>query len=183
VRAATLKQVNRVNGGWKHEQTAKTGWEQWLAEFAPRLLLFARQQTAIEADAQDLVQEAVVETWQRQDNGGPPSLSTVYLTIRHRAIDLARSRGRRVRREAVLADESPPCWFDSDAEERERSHMIQNAMRQLPAIYRDVVTLKVWGGLTFAEIAAVLEISANTAASRYRYGLSELRQLTKELFA
>jgi len=44
-----------------------------------------------------------------------------------------------------------------------------------------VITLKIWGGLTFAEIAAALEIPANTAASRYRYGLAELRKLTKEV--
>jgi len=30
--------------------------------------------------------------------------------------------------------------------------------------------------LTFAEIAAVLEISANTAASRYRLGLERIRE-------
>ena len=49
-------------------------------------------------------------------------------------------------------------------------------MRKLQANYREVVTLKTWGGLTFAEIAEALEIPANTAASRYRYGLEELRK-------
>jgi RNA polymerase sigma-70 factor (ECF subfamily) len=56
-------------------------------------------------------------------------------------------------------------------------------MHQLPDIYREVVTLKVWGELTFAEIAESLDIPANTAASRYRYGLEELRKLTKEVLA
>ncbi|RPI95425.1 MAG: hypothetical protein EHM39_11765, partial [Chloroflexi bacterium] len=42
-----------------------TDWEQWLAEHTPALLLFARQQTRSEADAQDLVQEAIVESWRR----------------------------------------------------------------------------------------------------------------------
>jgi len=53
----------------------------------------------------------------------------------------------------------------------------------LPAPQREVITLKVWGGLTFAEIAATLDIPPNTAASRYRYGLEELRRLTKEVLA
>ena len=48
--------------------------------------------------------------------------------------------------------------------------------------FREVVTLKVWGELSFAEIAAVLEIPANTAASRYRYGLAELRKHTIGIF-
>jgi RNA polymerase sigma-70 factor (ECF subfamily) len=56
-------------------------------------------------------------------------------------------------------------------------------MRNLPEIYQEVVTLKIWGGLTFAAIAEALEIPANTAASRYRYGIEHLRKLTREVFA
>jgi len=56
-------------------------------------------------------------------------------------------------------------------------------MRRLPEIYREVVTLRIWAGLTFAEIAEMLGIPANTVASRYRYGLAELRKLTKEVLA
>ena len=42
---------------------------------------------------------------------------------------------------------------------------------------------RVWGGLTFAEIAETLQIPPNTAASRYRYGIAELRKLTLQAFA
>jgi RNA polymerase sigma-70 factor (ECF subfamily) len=55
-------------------------------------------------------------------------------------------------------------------------------MSSILDIYREVVILKVWGELTFAEIAEALDIPANTAASRYRYGLEELRKITKESF-
>jgi RNA polymerase sigma-70 factor (ECF subfamily) len=150
---------------------------------APALLLFARQQVACEADARDLVQEAVVESWRRQNAGAPPPLGLVYATIRRRAIDLARRNDRRADREAAAGLASEQCWFDSGADEQERNQLIQKAMHSLPEIYRDVLTLKVWGGLTFAEIALALEIPANTAASRYRYGLTEMRKLTKEVLA
>jgi len=72
-------------------QTGSNGWR----GIAPGLLLFARQQASCEADAQDLVQEAVVESWRRQSQGAPPPLGCVYATIRHRAIDLARRDDRR----------------------------------------------------------------------------------------
>jgi len=147
------------------------------------LLLFARQQARCEADAQDLVQEAVVECWRRQAGGAPPPPAMVFATIRRRAVDLARSQARRASREVAANSEAAQWWFDSGVEERERSRLIQEAMQQLPGIYRDVLTLKVWGGLTFAQVAEALEIPANTAASRYRYGLAELRKLTKEVFA
>jgi RNA polymerase sigma-70 factor, ECF subfamily len=143
---------------------------------APGLLLFARQQSRCEADAQDLVQEAVVEAWQRQADGAPPPVPLVFATIRRRAADWGRSQDRRTAREAAAQAETPQWWFDSSIEDRERSRLIEQAMRKLQASYREVVTLKTWGGLTFAEIAEALEIPANTAASRYRYGLEELRK-------
>jgi RNA polymerase sigma-70 factor (ECF subfamily) len=37
-----------------------------------------------------------------------------------------------------------------------------------------VVVLKIWEAMTFAQIADVLEISADTAASRYRYAMQKL---------
>jgi RNA polymerase sigma-70 factor (ECF subfamily) len=172
-----------VNSGWQHETSASSDWEQWLAQHAPGLLLFARQQTRCVADAQDLVQEAVVECWQRQAQFVPPPLGMVFATIRRRAVDLARSEDRRAVREAVASSDAPQSWFDTSVEERERGRLIQEAMGRLSVIYREVLVLRVWCGLSFAEIAAALQIPQNTAASRYRYGLEELRRQTREVFA
>ena len=152
-------------------------------QHAPAFLLFARQQSRCEADAQDLVQEAVVESWRRRAHDAPPPRGFVFATIRRRAIDLARSSDRRAGREAAASLDLSPPWFEPLVEERERTRLIQDAMRELPAIHREVVTLKVWGGLTFAEIAEALDIPANTAASRYRYGLDQLRKSTREVLA
>jgi len=174
----TLRPLNRVNGDWKYEQD-NSGWEGWLEQHTPRLLLFARQQTRCEADAQDLVQEAVVESWRRQGAAAPPALALVFATIRLRAVDFARREDRRATRETLAMLDAPECWFDRSLESRERDRLIEEAMRHLPQIYREVVILKVWGELTFAEISQALEIPANTAASRYRYGLGELRRRTQ----
>lgn len=172
-----------MNSGWQDETDGTSEWDQWLAQHAPKLLLFARHQARCEADACDLVQDAVVESWRQEANGSPPPLGLVFATIRRRAIDLARREDRRLNREAAVHLETPQDWFDSGVEERERARLVQNAMSNLPEIQREVIMLKVWGGLTFAEIAEALDIPANTAASRYRYGLAELRKLTKEMFA
>ena len=48
------------------------------------------------------------------------------------------------------------------------------SLEQLSEKLREVVVMKVWGGLTFAQIAEVLKVSHNTAASRYRYALEQL---------
>jgi RNA polymerase sigma-70 factor (ECF subfamily) len=47
---------------------------------------------------------------------------------------------------------------------------------ELPVEQKEIVFLKVFDGLTFKEIGSVCGISANTAASRYRYGLAKLRE-------
>jgi RNA polymerase sigma-70 factor (ECF subfamily) len=163
------------------ESPAHSEWRRWLDQHASQLLLFARQKARLEADAQDLVQEAVVEATHRHGGEGPPPVALVFATIQRRAIDWARRENRRAGRESAAVDPAPEPWFDPSAEERERAQWIQDAMNRLPEMYREVVTLKIWGELTFGEIAEVLGIPANTAASRYRYGLEELRKLTKEV--
>jgi len=165
------------------EAKRQADWRRWVEEHAPKFLLYARQQSRSEADAQDLVQEAVVEASQRQEDGSPPPLPLVFATIRRRAIDLARREDRRTAREQAATEPPPESWFDAGLQDRELAQLVQGAMSKLPEIYREVITLKVWGGLTFAEIADALGIPPNTAASRYRYGLEELRKLTKEVLA
>jgi RNA polymerase sigma-70 factor, ECF subfamily len=186
-----------------YESRTEADWRSWLDEHAPRFLLFARMKARSEADAQDLVQEALVEAMGRQSCGLPPPVPLVFATIHRRAIDLARREARRTGRELAAMEmtfgvpleqpdepgsgsgnaESGVKWFDTSVEDRELQELVQAAMSKLPEIYREVITLRIWGGLSFAEIAATLELPANTAASRYRYGLAELRKLTKGVLA
>jgi len=163
------------------ETPKQAEWQQWLDEYAAKFLLFARQQAPREADAQDLVQEAVLEAAQRLDAQRPPPAPLVFSTIRRRAIDLARRQARRSNRELAASDQATELWFDTSVDERERAKLIQDAMSKLPEMFREVITLKIWGGLTFAEIGEALGIPANTAASRYRYAVEELRKMTKEV--
>ncbi len=165
------------------ESPGQTDWRRWLAQHAPRFLLFAQQQSRCEADAQDLVQDAIVEAVERAGADQPPAAALVFATIRRRAIDLARQQDRRASRELASSTAGSDPWFDTTTEQRERAQIIQHAMNRLPQIYREVVTLKIWGELTFGEIAEALGIPPNTAASRYRYGLEELRKLTRTVLA
>jgi RNA polymerase sigma-70 factor (ECF subfamily) len=51
------------------------------------------------------------------------------------------------------------------------------AMAELSDEQREVIALRLQGGMTFRVIAANLGISVNTAMSRYRYGIDRLRSL------
>jgi len=155
-------------------------WQQWFAELGPRLLLFARQQTRSEQDAEDVLQDVWVRVWRERGRlGNDPTGARrfAFCAVRRAAIDLARRHDRRAAREQqVVADAGEPvAWFAGDWETQERAHEIQSALARVPAEQREVIVLKIWGELTFAEIAEVADIPANTAASRYRLGIEALR--------
>ena len=48
-------------------------------------------------------------------------------------------------------------------------------LADLPQDQREVIVLKIWHRYTFEAIADLLEISPNTVAGRYRYGIQKLR--------
>ena len=52
-------------------------------------------------------------------------------------------------------------------------------LAQLPELQREVIVLKIWHEHTFEEIGSLLEISPNTAAGRYRYGMKKLKACLK----
>jgi len=158
--------------------TDDESWKDWFERYGPRLLLCARQWSRSLADAEDVVQEAFVRFWRHQRHLGGERQALLYTSVRRAAIDLARRNARRGVREERAEDggESAEPLFEVPLEGAERRQAIESALRRLPLEQREVLTLKIWGDLTFAQIAAQLEISPNTAASRYRYALEALRE-------
>lgn len=151
-------------------------WRPWFETYGARLLLIARQWTRSATDAEDVVQEAFVRFWRQQRHLGGDPLPLLITSVRRAALDLLRNRDRRERREQLHVDLQAEAWFDPKIEGAERTNRLEEAVVQLPSEQREVVVLKIWGELTFAQIAEELEMSANTAASRYRYALNRLRE-------
>ncbi len=156
-----------------------TEWKQWLAECGPRLLLFARGWSSCREDAEDLVQEAIVRLWHYQaekNSTAPPDLPLVFSTIRFCGLNHHRSEKRRRRREesVVYLNDFQDVWLDPVLEDDEDAEVLREAVQGLSQKLREVVVMKIWGGLTFMQISETLAISPNTAASRYRYALEQL---------
>ena len=153
-------------------------WRQWFHQHGPRLLLCARLWTRSLADAEDVVQEAFVRFWrhQRQLGGEPQAL--LITSIRRVAVDLSRRENRRTAREQQAEEVSGRTepFFETPVEDRERVLLVEAALRSLPPEQREVLVLKIWGELTFEQIAGQLAVPPNTAASRYRYALAALRR-------
>ena len=157
-------------------------WKNWFQLYGPKLLLCARQWTRSLADAEDVVQEAFVRFWRHQRELPGEPMALLVTSVRRAAFDLARRDGRRSAREERAGDdcERDAPLFRTSLESDERRAAIEDALQRIPCEQREVLVLKIWGELTFEQIARELELSPNTAASRYRYALSALR---KELTA
>jgi RNA polymerase sigma-70 factor (ECF subfamily) len=150
-------------------------WKVCFSELGPGLLLFARQWVRSAADAEDIVQEAFVRFWQR--NHSIEKRGLLYAMVRTIALDLIRRDSRRARREAVAMSEAEQTAEPQFHVEDEQQQALALALDRLPHDQREVLVMKIWNELTFAEIAEALGISQNTAASRYRYGLAALRKI------
>lgn len=105
-------------------------------------------------------------------------MALLVTSVRRAACDLARRSGRRVAREerASEVSEEGRAVFQRPLEGEERRAAIEGALQRIPPEQREVLVLKIWGELTFDQIARELELSPNTVASRYRYALAALRR-------
>jgi RNA polymerase sigma-70 factor, ECF subfamily len=154
-------------------------WTVWLDQHGAALVLLARQWVSSRADAEDVVQEAFIRFWRSRDRVTEP-VAYLYASVKHCALDWQRGRKRQAGREEVAARPEAETLFAGPLEEAERRAAIAAALTTLPENQREVLVMKIWGGLSFPQIAEALRISANTAASRYRYALSKLREQLAE---
>ncbi|EDY81788.1 RNA polymerase sigma factor, sigma-70 family [Verrucomicrobiia bacterium DG1235] len=145
------------------------------------MLLFAKQFVGCAATAEDVVHDGFLRFWKSKSVHAEEKLeSHLYGCVRWAALDyLRRSKRARKREESYSADESvmrSKRSFVSEVESEETTEIVEAALAELPSEQREVVVLKLWVGLTLQEIGDALEISPNTAASRYRYALAALRR-------
>jgi RNA polymerase sigma-70 factor (ECF subfamily) len=154
-------------------------------EHAQALFAFLLNLTRHEADTRDLLQEVFVKLAKRPELlAGVRDERAFLLRLAHNlAIDLIRRRGAREKHYEQAAGEPTPIIAPaSEPDEKAFREALSAALGEIPADQRAVVHLKLWEGLTFEQIAELLGIPPNTAASRYRYGLDKLRDRLRPLY-
>lgn len=145
--------------------------EQLITEHGAALELFAAQWSRV---PQDVVQEAFLELV-RQRRAPDNPLAWLYRVVRNRAISDRRSHDRRRRRESVVAAERS-SWFTSSRWSPAEMEEVTAALQGIEAELREVVIARIWGGLSFQQIAEMLSTSNSTAHRRYEAGLVKLRE-------
>jgi len=153
-------------------------WCQTLYEsHATQILLYGRALGLSHSEAEDVLQETFMALLQRPEAPEQP-VHYCLRSFRNRALNYKRGLWRRLARE--LESKS---WFEPEPVAGDESGEERAAMRclaRLPIEQREVIVLKIWHEHTFEEIGELLEVSPNTAAGRYRYGMQKLRVCLKK---
>jgi RNA polymerase sigma-70 factor (ECF subfamily) len=144
-----------------------------------RLIRYAVTITGNQHDAEDAVSTTLVRVADHLPLLAQARLPWSYLLrmVRNESLLIARRR-RRWSGIDNLSDLRTHCRVDQ-LEQEEAYRAVWKALRKLPTAQAEVVVLKIWEELTFAQIAEILEVPANTAASRYRYAMEKLSQVLK----
>lgn len=154
-------------------------------DHAQPLHAFLLNLTRNEADTRDLLQEIFIKLVRdaRLLHGVREERAFLIRLAHNAAIDLMRRRATRDQtRDNFAAEAGSPFAPATDPDEQTFRQQLAAALADLPPDQRAVAHLKLWEGLTFEEIAAALEISPNTAASRYRYALDKMRERLRPLY-
>ena len=147
-------------------------WCQSLYEsHAAQIILYGRALGLSHSESEDVLQETFMALMERAEAPGQP-LHYCLRSFRNRALNYKRGLWRRLSRELESKE-----WFEpgDTAGESAQERAAMRCLAKLPADQREVIVLKIWHEHTFEQIGELLELSPNTAAGRYRYGMQKLR--------
>ena len=134
------------------------------------LLLFATALTGERGRAQDAVHQVFLKLISDGNlREARDKKAYLFRCVRNAVLNEVKIQSR----SSVLDPDS--AWFNPPNRDYTGELNLRRALRSLPADQREVIVLHVWGELTFFQIAELLHVNPNTAASRYRYALAKLR--------
>ena len=105
----------------------------------------------------------------------------IFAMARNQAVDFLRSQPVHEKNiedyENIIALKGNMTDRRDDEELREVNHVLLS----LPQKQKEVISMKIFQGMPFKDLAKALNISSNTVASRYRYGIEKLRNKLRRL--
>jgi len=150
-------------------------FSQWMRELRGPLVLFARQWNP--ADAEDVVQEAFFALVRQVREQGVPENVTAWLfkVVRTEILEKHRTESRRKNREEKIAQDRQ-LWFRPDLEAELDSRHAATLLGELPLQEREIVVARIWGTLSFDEIASLLNVPKTSVFRKYTEALQTLRE-------
>ena len=163
-------------------------FESIVTTYENRVFSLALRSTGSEADAADITQEVFLRLWKGiKDFRGDSSLSTwLYRVCANLCVDLARKRAAEAGAVSLDDDESLltelPDHSDSGRpetvlEKNEVARELQTCLGMLSEEHRRIVTLRDVAGMSYADIAAALDLEEGTVKSRLARARAALRKI------
>ena len=148
---------------------------------AQRLVRFATTITGNQPDAEDALQGAFARIAFKPRLLAKADAPWPYLirSVRNEALRIIQKR----KGSGLEVAERSSCKesVESQIVHEETADTVRRMLKTLPKNQYEVVILKHWEELTFAEIAEALGLSQNTVASRYRYAMEKLHRSLEPL--
>jgi RNA polymerase sigma-70 factor (ECF subfamily) len=138
-------------------------------EHAAALRLYLRQWPGSD---EDLLQDAFIKLAQ-QSPVPERVLPWLYRVVRNGALAAGRGEARRRHRQDKAS--SSEAMFDA-TDDLLDGQQATRLLGELPLEQREVLVARIWGELTFEEIAQVVGCSLPTAHRRYQAGLAAIRE-------
>lgn len=138
------------------------------------LFTLALSRTRCRGLAEDAVHEAFVRICRTGLARVADADAYVFAAVRNAAIDQV----RRARQAASLDQRAADSIFeapDAPALRDEQARLVAAAVDALPDDQREAIVMRIYGGLSFAQIGQVTGEPLATVATRYRRGLGGLR--------
>lgn len=135
------------------------------------LVLYARQWCSSPDDA---LQEALIDLSQLASPPRDP-VGWLFKAVRYKAINQARAdqrRSRHWRKAAVERDR----WFDRDPTTTMQTEELESLLTELEPLAREIVIARIWGEMSFEQIAELVEYPLSTVHRRYHQTLKLLEQ-------
>jgi RNA polymerase sigma-70 factor, ECF subfamily len=154
-------------------------------EHAQALFAFLLNFTRDENDTRDVLQEIFTRLAREPGllRGARDERAFLIRLAHNAAIDFMRRRGTRRKYHDQFGEEEFSIFAaDQNPDVAAFRESLSRALAELPEDQRAVVHLKLWENLTFEQIATALDISPNTAASRYRYGIDKMRERLRPIY-
>ena len=160
-------------------------WPQTITDFdrlieatQDELIHFAFHRLGNRHDAEDVVQDVYVEAYRDRVKRKHVTAVRPYLyrMVGNRCIDHLRSRLRKGAEPIVEDSPSTECDAFSSLVQREQWEEMNRLLDSIPVKEAEVIRLRAYSELTFAEIAEATGSSEPIVKSRFRYGLEKLRR-------
>ncbi len=140
-------------------------------EHGAALVLYARQWCVHPDDA---LQDALIDLAHHTQDLRDP-VAWLFKTVRCKALNQARSEQRRSKYQQIAAEQRDP-WFTTDPNRSIEIGEVEAMVAELPALEREIVIARIWGDLSFEQIAELVERSPSFVYRRYQHTLSELEK-------